>query len=115
MKLIIFLTVIAALAALVWTLGCNIRASRIAIEAGFEFADCFLDALVAASVGVFIPEALKDPLGRMPLLLGRLLVGVENLDDRGQKRFTLRPLARRLPAVTGGVRRARRSSGSCDR
>ncbi len=39
MKPMIFLTVIAALAALVWTLGCNSRASQIAIEAADRQAE----------------------------------------------------------------------------
>ncbi len=49
-----------------------------------------------AVVAMLIAQALKDPLGRVPLLLGHRSIGFENLMDDRHERIKLGPRTRRL-------------------
>jgi hypothetical protein len=47
----------------------------------FDPPHLFADGRDAAGLAPF-PQLLEDPLHRMPLLLGRLFLGFENLQDQ---------------------------------
>ena len=58
---------------------------------------------IAASEIVLCAESLEDPLGRMTLLAGRLLIGFEDLGDDRKERFDLRLRTNLLLAVARGL------------
>src|SRR4051812_28959628 len=63
-------------------------------------SDRLLDDAQAALIAVLVADPLEDPMGGVPLLPGRLLVGLEDLVDDRQEGFELEPGAGSGPAVS---------------
>ena len=75
-------------------------------------ADRVLDDRLAAGEAVLVPQPLEDPLGRVPLLLRRLPVVLQDLVDDRQERLELRLRPRLACADSPAARRAPGSSSA---
>ncbi len=65
-------------------------------------ANHILDDRVAAGVSVLVLQAIEDPLGRVPLLLVNLLVGLQDLVNDRHEGIDLGPRLGNLRRYPGG-------------